>query len=189
MPIIQQQPIRRSLPHGRESFRQRNLGCIPQNMVFRGDNNLLHQPPNLNIDNCFVLKSQLRRYDTFAIQVSRNLEKGHLSLLNHVTCEIFIAEVSHAPLKKRNELWSISCHTFCRGFVKFWFNFILFQIIWFRQGSVWKSSVLKITRTHWNHFFHVHHWGRTRDCLEFEKRRRLKPVNLNRFENRFMRCQ
>ena len=104
MPIIQQQPIRRSLPHGRESFRQRNLGCIPQNMVFRGDNNLLHQPPNLNIDNCFVLKSQLRRYDTFAIQVSRNLEKGHLSLLNHVTCEIFIAEVSHAPLKKRNEL-------------------------------------------------------------------------------------
>ena len=98
MPIIQQQPIRRSLPHGRESFRQRNLGCIPQNMVFRGDNNLLHQPPNLNIDNCFVLKSQLRRYDTLRIL------NRHLSLLDHVTCEIFITEVSQAPFDKPNEL-------------------------------------------------------------------------------------
>ena len=53
MPIVQQ-PRR---PLGRESFRQRNIqGCVPQNMVFRQDQ------PNLNIDNCFVLKSQLRRY-------------------------------------------------------------------------------------------------------------------------------
>merc|ERR1719273_2353335 len=51
MPIVQQ-PRR---PLGRESFRQRNIGCVPQNMVFRQDQ------PNLNIDNCFVLKSQLRR--------------------------------------------------------------------------------------------------------------------------------
>merc|ERR1712228_1027161 len=51
MPIVQQ-PRR---PLGRESFRQRNLGCVPQNLVFRQDQ------PNLNIDNCFVLKSQLRR--------------------------------------------------------------------------------------------------------------------------------
>lgn len=53
MPIVQQ-PRR---PIGRESFRmqQRNAaGCVPQNLVFR-------EQPNLNIDNCFLLKSQLRR--------------------------------------------------------------------------------------------------------------------------------
>ena len=57
-PIVQQPTRRVSL--GRESFRQRNIaGCVPQNLVFRGDQQ--HQSPNLNIDNCFVLKSQLRR--------------------------------------------------------------------------------------------------------------------------------
>jgi len=57
MPIITQ-PRRPSI--GRESFRQRNLGCVPQNLVFRGDS-AAQIAPNLNIDNCFVLKSQLRR--------------------------------------------------------------------------------------------------------------------------------
>lgn len=63
-PIVQQ-PTRRGVSLGRESFRhhhQRNQivsGCVPQNLVFRGDQQ--HQSPNLNIDNCFVLKSQLRR--------------------------------------------------------------------------------------------------------------------------------
>ena len=64
MPIVHQ-PRR---PLGRESFRQRNLGCVPQNLVFRGD---MQHPPNLNIDNCFVLKSQLRRYSAFHLVLSK----------------------------------------------------------------------------------------------------------------------
>ena len=62
-PIVQQ-PTRRGVSLGRESFRHhRNQivsGCVPQNLVFRADQQ--HQSPNLNIDNCFVLKSQLRRF-------------------------------------------------------------------------------------------------------------------------------
>ena len=45
MPIITQ-PRRPSI--GRESFRQRNLGCVPQNLVFRGDS-AAQIAPNLNI--------------------------------------------------------------------------------------------------------------------------------------------
>ena len=45
MPIITQ-PRRPSI--GRESFRQRNLGCVPQNLVFRGES-AAQIAPNLNI--------------------------------------------------------------------------------------------------------------------------------------------
>ena len=66
MPIVQQ-PRR---PLGRESFRQRNIGCasnaIPQNLVFRAGEHQAMQQANLNIDNCFILKSQLRRYHCIA---------------------------------------------------------------------------------------------------------------------------
>jgi hypothetical protein len=54
MPIVHQ----RRPSVGRESFRQKNIGCVPQNSAA---SNNKEQTPNLNIDNCFVLKSQLRR--------------------------------------------------------------------------------------------------------------------------------
>ena len=88
MPIVHQ-PRR---PLGRESFRQRNLGCVPQNLVFRGD---MQHPPNLNIDNCFVLKSQLRRYGVRNLEMSirfslksRPPERFHRPEMSQIKAEI-----------------------------------------------------------------------------------------------------
>ena len=66
MPIITQ-PRRPSI--GRESFRQRNLGCVPQNLVFRGDS-AAQIAPNLNIGNethdalCTIFMIQLTLWNS-----------------------------------------------------------------------------------------------------------------------------
>ena len=61
MPIITQ-PRRPSI--GRESFRQRNLGCVPQNLVFRGDS-AAQIAPNLNIGK--ETDDALKKYDWFIV--------------------------------------------------------------------------------------------------------------------------